>query len=163
MAKKIQKIYWDACCFLAILNNESNQKVCEDVLREAEAGDIQLFISPLTMAETVRPKGSLTPLSLQSKQKVLALFEGKYVNLITFNREVAFQSLEYCWNYGLHPRDALHLAFAVFAGCDAIETTDPDLLNIPTAYPISIQVRRPIGSGQTTIDNFPNEEETTTS
>lgn len=158
MPKKTEKIYWDACCFLAILNKEDEAERCMTIVNEAKEGEIDLFISPLTMAETVRPKGSDAPISRDVRDKVLAFFENDYVRMITFNREVARISLDYCWDYGLQARDALHLAFAVYAGCNALETVDQKFISkIPSGLPI--QVRRPIGTGQTRISDV--SEETT--
>ena len=147
MAKKTEKIYWDACCFLAILNKEPWAKTCSDIVNEAKSGEIQMFISPLTMAETVRPKGSNAPISRGIRDQVLAFFENDYITLIPFSREIARASLEYCWDYGLRARDALHLAFAVHAECDALETIDGNLIKDISGHG-SIQVREPKGTGQ---------------
>ena len=44
------------------------------------------------------------------------------------DRLIAKRSLDLCWNTGLHPRDALHLAVALEEGCDVLETRDGKLL-----------------------------------
>lgn len=147
------KIYWDSCCFVAILNNEPAANLCVSIVNEAKAGDIELIISPLTMAETVRPKGSPTPLAKQSRRKVLDFFDNEYVKLINFNREIARASLEYCWDYGLKARDAMHLAAAVHAGCDALETVDDQFISAVASAGTALRmtVRRPLGKGQANL------------
>ena len=44
------------------------------------------------------------------------------------DRLIAKRSLGLCWNAGLHPRDALHVAVALEEGCDVLETRDGKLL-----------------------------------
>ena len=148
MPKQTEKIYWDACCFLAILNNEANEAVCSRIVSEAKEGLIRLFVSPLTMAETVRQKGSSAPIPKDVRDKVKSFFENEYITLVTFNREVAYASLDYCWDFGLHARDALHMSFAIHAGCDAFETTDLAFMKAIPANVLPIEVRQPRGTGQ---------------
>lgn len=151
MAKNVQSIYWDSSCFLSILNGEENSEICLSILKEAKNSAIKLLVSPLTMAETVRPRGSSIPLSKNLRQQVLDFFENEFIQLINFDREIACQSLELCWEYGLHPRDALHLACALSAQCDALETFDEEFIKKSQTYGLTIQVRKPKGSGQTEI------------
>ena len=44
------------------------------------------------------------------------------------DRLIAKRSLALCWNAGLHPRDALHVAVALEEGCGVLETEDRKLL-----------------------------------
>lgn len=152
MAGKAPKIYWDACCFLAILNNEPEAAKCISILEEARDGAIALWVSPLTMAETVRPKGSARPLPAEHREKVLAFFDNEYIRFVQIDREIARQSLEICWDYHLQARDAIHLAAAHAAGCEFIETKDEGFIGRVKAYP-GIAVRKPRGKdGQEVLD-----------
>jgi len=153
MAKKRQVVYWDSSCFLAVLNNEQQADRCVSILNEAKNGTLLLVVSPLTMAETVRPRGADAPLPKEIRQQVLAFFENEYIQLINFDREMAYKSLDLCWEYGLHPRDALHLACALTIECDALETLDEGFIKKLQACNLPIHVRAPIGSGQGDLPN----------
>ena len=142
------KIYWDSCCFLAVLNDEAEfGDVCCQIVNESKLGEIDLFFSPLTMAETVRPKGSASPLSRENRDKVLGFFENDYITFINFSREIARSSLELCWDYELHARDSMHLAAALSASCNFLETTDAKLLSMNGKIS-DIEIRKPKGKGQ---------------
>lgn len=126
-----ERRYWDSCCFIAILNSEEpHASVCQRLLDEAKRDRIELLISPLTMAETVRPRGASAPIPLQHQRRILDFFENDYIRLRVIDRLIAKRSLTLCWNEGLHPKDALHLAVALEEHCEALETTDPHLLRL---------------------------------
>lgn len=58
MASDRERRYWDSFCFLAVLNNEEPYaSTCMQILEEAKKNNVDLVISPMTMAETVRPEG----------------------------------------------------------------------------------------------------------
>ena len=82
----------------------------------------------MTMAETVRPKGASVPIPIEHQERIADLFENDYMRFRIIDRLIAKRSLDLCWNTGLHPRDALHLAVALEEGCDVLETRDGKLL-----------------------------------
>jgi predicted nucleic acid-binding protein len=82
------------------------------------------------MAETVRPRGSSAPVPSQHQQRILEFFENDYIRLRVIDRLIAKRSLSLCWNEGLHPRDALHVAVALEEKCEILETTDPRLIRL---------------------------------
>jgi len=53
-----KKIYWDTSCFLCFLNpvEIDRRLICEDVLRHANLGDIEIWISVWAIIEVIRPK-----------------------------------------------------------------------------------------------------------
>jgi predicted nucleic acid-binding protein len=55
-----QKIYWDSSCFICFLNKGAleagRRTICEDVLRHARNGDVQIWTSTWTIVEVIRPK-----------------------------------------------------------------------------------------------------------
>lgn len=154
MGKETPRIYWDSCCFIAILNAEQYAPTCISILNEAKAGDIELVISALTMAETVRPRGAPSPLPKKHRTKVLDFFENDYIRLINFDREIARTSLDLCWEYDLHARDALHLAAALAVDCDALETADEQFIKRVESYTGGkLLIRKPIGKGQAELPN----------
>jgi len=55
-----KKVYWDSSCFICFLNRNDVDKerrlICEDVLRHARDGEIEIYTSVFTIAEVIRPK-----------------------------------------------------------------------------------------------------------
>ena len=53
-----RKIYWDSSCFICFLNREERLRshMCDDVLKHAQAGTIELWISTWVIVEVIRPK-----------------------------------------------------------------------------------------------------------
>jgi predicted nucleic acid-binding protein len=51
-------VYWDSSCFICFLNRReaSRRHACEDVLRHAQMGAIELWTSTWTIVEVIRPK-----------------------------------------------------------------------------------------------------------
>lgn len=55
-----KQIYWDSSCFICFLNKGTveveRRKICEDVLRHARNGDIEIWTSAWTITEVIRPR-----------------------------------------------------------------------------------------------------------
>jgi predicted nucleic acid-binding protein len=51
-------LYWDASCFICFLNKDeaARRVICEDVLRHAQSGTIEIWTSTWTIVEVVRPR-----------------------------------------------------------------------------------------------------------
>ncbi|MGE0684372.1 MAG: type II toxin-antitoxin system VapC family toxin [Candidatus Binatia bacterium] len=120
--------YWDASCFLALLNNDEEADDCEKILNDAKEEKTSIIVSPLVQVEVIRPKGSPSPLPKKHEETIRAFFENDYIKWRVLDRRIANLARDLCWQYGLHPRDALHLAAAIDTKCDLLETTDKGLL-----------------------------------
>jgi len=53
-----QKLYWDSSCFICFLNKDEADRriICEDVLRHARNGDVEIWTSTWTIVEVIRPR-----------------------------------------------------------------------------------------------------------
>jgi predicted nucleic acid-binding protein len=58
MTTNPKKVYWDSSCFICFLNpDESDRRaICEDVLRHAELGELEIWISTWVIVEVIRPR-----------------------------------------------------------------------------------------------------------
>lgn len=58
MTTNLKKIYWDTSCFICFLNPDEEERrvICEDILRHAEQGEIEIWISTWVIVEVIRPK-----------------------------------------------------------------------------------------------------------
>ncbi len=144
--------YWDSSCFLALINEEEGADACERVLNEARQANTEIFVSPMVQVEVVRPRGSSTPLPLHHRQTIKSFFENDYLKWRMIDRKVADDAQQLCWEHGLHPRDAIHLAVALDLQCHYLETFDKDLLKLDQKVPsTTLRISRPGSLGQQSL------------
>lgn len=143
-AKSKVRRYWDSTCFISILNSEETAEVCKGLLDAARAGKTEIFVSPIGQLEVIRPKGSPAPLPKEQRDTIQQWFENDYIRWHGIDRDAGAMAQQYCWDFNLHPRDAIHLAVAVQIGCDLLETLDKDLLKWDGKLPgVRLRIRRP--------------------
>ena len=136
--------YWDSTCFLSMLNGEEEAGACEGILAAARAGETTIVVSPLSRLEVIRRKGSPAPVPVEQRDTIRQWFENDYLRCPEIGREVGATAQGYCWDLNVHPRDAIHIAVAVRARCDLLETLNPSLLKWDGKVPDStIRIRRP--------------------
>ena len=141
--------YWDASCFIALLNSEEGAEDCESILNEAKEAKTLIYVSPLVQTEVIRPRGSPKPIPVETRTQIQSFFENDYIKWRIIDRDIANSAQNLCWDYGLHPRDALHLAVALDLQCDLLETYDPDLLKLNGRIPnVSLGIQKPRWEGQ---------------
>jgi predicted nucleic acid-binding protein len=53
-----RKLYWDSSCFICFLNKDEKARrlICEDILQQANAGEVEIWYSMWVIVEVVRPK-----------------------------------------------------------------------------------------------------------
>jgi predicted nucleic acid-binding protein len=53
-----RKVYWDTSCFICFLNRDEAARslICDDILRHADTGDIEIWISSWVIVEVIRPR-----------------------------------------------------------------------------------------------------------
>lgn len=86
-----QKRYWDSSCFICFLNKdeEDRRMICEDNLKHAKSGAIQIWTSTWTIVEVVRPK--------RHGSAPLPDWAGKAIEAIEKEHPNAKQELETLW------------------------------------------------------------------
>lgn len=150
--------YWDAFCFIAILNDDEGADDCEKILDDAREGKTEIVVSPLVQVEVVRPRGSPHPLPKEDEEKIRAFFENDYLKWRNIDRKIADLARDLCWNHRVHPRDAIHLAVAIDTHCDLLETMDERLLGLSGQIQgVSLKIAKPKWVGQP--DLFEKREE----
>lgn len=147
-AERIRR-FWDASCFLALLNDEAGAEDCEQILEQAKQSRTDVYVSPVVQVEVVRPRRSPSPVPQEARDRIREFFENDYIKWRMIDRNIANESQRLCWDYNLHPRDAIHLAVALDLRCDLLETFDGDLLKWESRIsPGSPSIRKPRWIGQ---------------
>lgn len=124
----MQLVYWDSDCFLGWLQKEEEkQSLCEQVILEAEAGNIKLITSSLTLAEVLMMRGK-PYLPRTDAARVRDFFKQPYISVRSVTRALAEDARELVWSRGIKPKDAIHVATAASAKLTTLHTFDRHLI-----------------------------------
>jgi predicted nucleic acid-binding protein len=127
MPDNAKSIYWDTSVFLCFLNplEEERRSICEDILRHAKVGDVELYTSTYTIAEVIRPKRKDIPNSRRLTSEEVADIEGMFrwtwLKKIDVEQRVAYRAVDLSRDYELSPADAVHAASAIVWGVDELQ------------------------------------------
>ena len=121
--------YWDSDCFLAWLQNEAGKASdCAPVVRAAEAGEVTIVTSALTIAEVLYLRHH-DPIPSASAETVRRFFEHEWIIVSELDRTLAENARELVWDHGIKPKDAIHVATALDADVEQLDTFDEPLIS----------------------------------
>lgn len=148
----IEDRYWDSDCFLGWLAGETDKEAaCRSVLRDAEAGLLRIVTSTLTLTEVIKLK-KRTKLSVESQPKVDAFFKQPYIAVRQLDRRTAELARRMVWEHGFSPKDSVHVATAVLAKVEYLDSFDEDLIKKSrTIGNPPITIGHPYRPGQDTL------------
>jgi hypothetical protein len=105
--------YWDSCAFLGWLKKEEDKKEgCGAVIRAAQAGEVIIVTSSLTIAEVLHTKGK-DRIPASSQEAVERFFKHNWVATRGLDRATAEFARRLVWAYNIEPKDAVHVATAL--------------------------------------------------
>lgn len=129
MTKK-KRVYWDACVWFALIKQEPGRyDRCKHIVELAQAGDIEIWTSTLTLAEVFRKNcggevavGLAENLDKDFEQFLLQDF----VVEVQVDRAVGVRARRLLRSHGAlkKPADAVHLATAALNDIDELHTFD---------------------------------------
>ncbi len=120
--------YWDSNAFLGWLAEEADKvEECRAVIRAAEEGKTLLITSALTVTEVLWLRGE-PRIAAENAEKVQRFFEHQYIVVNDLDRRIAEAAQRLVWHHDIKPKDAIHVASAIDAGVDRMETFDEGLL-----------------------------------
>lgn len=129
---KPQKIYWDTCAFIGLLNGEPDKKrELEIVYGAARQGDFEIWTSTLSMVECRRlgtEEHVQKPLNKDNDKKISDLFMQSFIKPIPMAVDIA-ENARTLWRdtVGLGKyQDAVHLASALRWNIQTMHTYDND-------------------------------------
>lgn len=131
-----RRVYWDACTFLGLLNQEPGKvNACRAVWKEAEKGETVIYTSYLSFAEVFKVKceGPGKPLAQEQDVKVEQLLQQKWIHPIIVDEKIGVLARRLLRAYPQckKPSDGIHLASAITLNVDEMHTFDgSDLLSL---------------------------------
>jgi len=124
----IERRYWDSDCFLGwLLAEQDKMTSCQEVLTAAEDNKLLIVTSALTIAEVLALRGRLK-IAQADRIKVDSFFRNDYIVVRNITRRISEAARELVWDHGVKPKDALHVATALDAGLQLLNTFDRDLI-----------------------------------
>lgn len=142
--------YWDSCAFLGWLKGEEDKRAeCQSVLEEAVSGKIEIVTSTLTLAEVlwVKKPPPAQKIAKEDRGKVRAVFESEWLVLYELDRRIAERAQDVVWDHDVQPKDAVHVATALSAEVDQLETFDGGLLD-RSGQIEGLKISRPMVDGK---------------
>ncbi len=143
--------YWDSCAFLALLKNEADKiDECKSVIKAAKDRKVTIVTSALTFIEVIKLEKGKPKLSKDVEEKIRDFFKHEWIYIYNVDRKIGELARDLMWQYeGLKPKDATHVATAVQAKVDVLETFDDGLIKLSgkVGNPL-LPIRRPFFSNQ---------------
>lgn len=149
------RVYWDSCLFLAIVNEEAGRAdVCANLFKEAAVErKAQIYTSAITVAECAVVQGSE-----EHDETIRRYFEHSCVTVVNADRLVAERARElqrraYAdLGRKLPVRDSIHLATALRVNAEVLLTYDNDDLlplsgNFAGRSGIYLKIQEPFWEG----------------
>jgi predicted nucleic acid-binding protein len=120
--------YWDACAFSGYLNEEADKIIeCESVLKAASNGHILIVTSALTLAEVLFAKNG-PKLDPSKRNTVEKFFKADFISVRNVTRHIGDLARDIFWDYGIKPKDCVHVATAASSHVATLNTFDEDLI-----------------------------------
>lgn len=127
-----KKLYWDTTAFLCFLNPQESDRrmICEDILQNAQKGEVRLCTSTYTIVETIRPKKVSIPnarhLTADEIKDIEKMFRWSWIEKVPVDQQVAFKAVQLARDYGIPSADAVHAATAIRKEVDELQAWDRD-------------------------------------
>ena len=145
----VELIYWDSATFLAYFQNEPGRvDLCRGTLERAEAGNVAIITSTLSIAECLWLRGH-EPIPRDRADIVQRFFRRSFIRVRNVTRNISESAQDLVWNQSIKPKDAIHVATALEAKIYILETFDDGLIgktgqigNPP------LLIRKPIATAQ---------------
>jgi len=136
---KTKRVYWDACIWIAVINEERSVPIkdgttenrfamCESVMEQAKSGNLEIVVSAFTLAEVCKSREAKD----ENPSKLPNFLDHDFMIVVPVDKDVGLkaQSLQISGLVSLKPPDAIHLASAQKANCEEFHTFDKGLIGL---------------------------------
>jgi predicted nucleic acid-binding protein len=165
------RLYWDACAWIAYIAKETSVSLkdggtenrflmCQNILNGARDGKYEIVTSCFTLAEVCKnPNVRDSPVD-----NLPAFFEHSYILAVPVDLAIGrhAQNMQSSGLVALKPPDAIHLASAMRARVDQINTFDKGILKLHERLPDRdgkpIHICKP-GEDVSPLPLFPGEQD----
>ncbi len=155
MSKPV-RIYWDACTWISVINEEravpkkdgtleNRFSPCESILNQAKQDELEIVVSAFTLSEVCKSRDIK-----DTNQSKLPLFlDDPFILILPVDKDIALkaQALQTSGKVTLKPADAVHIATAQYANVEEFHTFDRKILNLDGAIKNDngnlIKIRKP--------------------
>lgn len=122
-------IYFDSCVFLTWLKGEDEADTVAALFDDASKGKVKILTSTLAIAEVLNIQGFQFPIPKERREEVRALFLNEWIITKGVNRRLAEISQDLVWEYGIKPKDGIHVATALVYKVPVLYSYDKNLTN----------------------------------
>lgn len=145
MARTPPRYYWDANAWIAYIRREMPTAdngikdprftMCQEVLKRAEAGEIEIVTSSFTLAEVCKKRSEIRG----PQVNLPAFFDQPFILQMPVDKEVGLraQQLQLSGVGSLKPADATHVASALIGNVQIFHTFDDGLLKLSKVLTLS--------------------------
>lgn len=151
--------YFDSCAFLAWFKEEPGRvDTMAALFAEAEKGSLKVLTSTLTIAEVLNLQGQQSPIPKSQRDAVRSLFLNDWIVPKGVNRRMAEISQDLVWDYGVKPKDGIHIATALMFKVQTFYTYDEKLVkkgNLVTSLG-EVKICEPLPPAQEDLFNGKN-------
>lgn len=124
-----ERVYWDACVFLALLKADPERiETCRALADKAAAGELTIVTSSVTLIEVITLGEKLSVLTRESEQTIRSFFLNSWIEVAQLDRRTAELARELIWAKNLTKYDATHVATSLVERVEVFETYDLKLL-----------------------------------
>lgn len=101
------------------------------VIEAAQEKDsnIKIVVSALALAEVLWLKNA-PRLGKEKGRKIKDFFKHEYVVVVDVDTRTAELARELVWDYGVRPKDAIHVATAILRKAEQLDTFDDELIKL---------------------------------
>jgi len=139
VSEKPKRVCWDSNCFIAYISGESERAgVCGAILQAAEAGEVELYTSYMSLVETVKVPATGDD---EAEQRIQSFFERPHIRKVQLEWFIAKEARRLQRLTRLKGRDAVHLATALRVGAEVLHTYDKDDLLKLDCIDLNIPIR----------------------
>jgi predicted nucleic acid-binding protein len=128
-SNKVKRVYWDACAWLGLINNEAaRHRQLRMIWDSASQGAYEIWTSTFTYAEVFKAKceeGDVT-LAAESDKRIDEMMEQPFVKRVQVDVPTGRLARQLLREHPelKKPQDAIHLATAIRQNVDALHTYD---------------------------------------
>ncbi len=145
--------YWDSDVLIhALQRTPGHLAELEPLITEAENGNIQILLSTFTLMEIYKDLDGVNAISKEDDELITAFFENPYFIFKDVTHPIALSTRQISREFGIKPKDAVHVATALYYNVPVLFSYDDGLLkksgkigNPP------LEIIKPFWTGQPTL------------